>query len=542
MVTRHKTQLSLTFDEFVVVKDVQSLFLSPPLEKAPKYKIRNKSVIIYFESDLDSNKTYVMDVTNAIADNNEGNMFPGYAMVFSTGKHLDSMMVTGIVQDCNTLMPVKGATVMLYKDHSDSAIFKHRPDAAIKTDDWGFFCLRNIQDTVYRMYAIMDMNNNNIYEADQEQVAFIDTLIRPVTKVNDTIPELRKYIMTDTTACLARKTEYELNLFKEVPSKQMIVNRERIGERTAYITFMAPYAQIDSIWMTGIPADKLITQFNLEQDSLEIWVNDPRPQPDTLVLNVKYMKTDTLGQLVPTLEEFKLTKPREKNVAKSSRKDIKKEDTTTVFTITAEPETVEQYGFLIEFKFPLVESAFDSLEFRYLNPKQQEFTDTYTVVQDSLNLRKYVIRPTSKLLPGYEYFLKVPHHKFKDINGFYNDSSEVKVTLPNDDKLSSLTLTLSNVDNKYIIDLLNEKRDKTIRSFTIEQDATLLFPYITAGKYSIRITEDLNRNGLVDTGNLLEHKQPEKVKFYKLDDGNTLIDIPEMTELEQSIDVGELFK
>ena len=70
MVTRHKTQLSMTFDEFVVVKDVQSLFLSPPLEKTPKYKIRGKSVIVYFESDLDSNKTYVLDVTNAIADNN----------------------------------------------------------------------------------------------------------------------------------------------------------------------------------------------------------------------------------------------------------------------------------------------------------------------------------------------------------------------------------------------------------------------------------------------------------------------------------------
>ena len=46
----------------------------------------------------------------------------------------------------------------------------------------------------------------------------------------------------------------------------------------------------------------------------------------------------------------------------------------------------------------------------------------------------------------------------------------------------------------------------------------------------------------MDTGNLLEHKQPEKVKFYKLEDGNTLIDIPEMTELEQNIDVEELFK
>lgn len=542
MIATHKTQLSMTFDEFVVVKDVQSLFLSPPLEKAPKYRIRGKSVIVYFESDLDSNKTYVLDVTNAIADNNEGNMYPGYAMVFSTGRHLDSMMINGVVQDCNTLMPVKGATVMLYKDHSDSAIFKKRPDAAIKTDDWGYFCLRNIQDTVYRMYAIMDMNNNNIYEADNEQVAFVDTLVRPSIKVNDSLPELKKYLMTDTVACLARKTEYELNMFKEVPSKQMIVNKERLGERTAYITFMAPYAKIDSIWMTGIPAEKLITQFNLEQDSLEIWVNDPKPLPDTLFLNVDYLKTDTLGNLVPTVEEIKLSKPRQTAVAKSSRKDIKKEDTTTVFTIDAKPENIEQYGFVIEFKYPLVQSAFDSLEFRYVNPKQQEFTDTYTVEQDSLNLRKYIVRPSGKLLPGYEYILKVPHRKFVDINGFFNDSSEVKVTLPNDDKLSSLNLVLSDVRNKYIVDMLNEKRDQTIRSFTIDTDTTLLFPYIKAGKYSIRLTEDINRNGLVDTGNLLEHKQPEKVKFYKLEDGNTLIDIPEMTELEQTIDVGELFR
>ena len=542
MVTRHKTQLSMTFDEFVVVKDVQSLFLSPPLEKTPKYKIRGKSVIVYFESDLDSNKTYVLDVTNAIADNNEGNMYPGYAMVFSTGRHLDSMMITGTVQDCNTLMPVKGATVMLYKDHSDSAIFKHRPDAAIKTDDWGYFCLRNIQDTIYRMYAIMDMNNNNIYEADNEQVAFVDTLVRPVVKVNDSLPELRKYLMTDTVACLARKSEFEMNLFTEVPSKQMIVNKERLGERTAYITFMAPYAQIDSIWMTGIPADKLITQFNLEQDSLEIWVNDPRPLPDTLFLNVDYLKTDTLGNLVPTVEEIKLSKPRQTAVAKSSRKDIKKEDTTTVFTIDAKPENIEQYGFVIEFKYPLVKSAFDSLEFKYINPKQQEFTDTYTVEQDSLNIRKYTVRPSSKLLPGYEYYLKVPQRKFVDINGFFNDSSEVKVSLPNDDKLSSMSLVLDNVRNKYIVDLLNEKRDQTIRSFTTDSDTTLLFPYIKAGKYSIRLTEDINRNGLVDTGNLLERKQPEKVKFYKLEDGNTLIEILEMTELEQTIDVGELFR
>ena len=144
-------------------------------------------------------------------------------------------------------------------------------------------------------------------------------------------------------------------------------------------------------------------------------------------------------------------------------------------------------------------------------------------------------------MPGYEYKLKVPYRKFRDINGFYNDSTEVKVSLPKDEKLSSLTLNLTGVNNKYIIDLLNEKRDKVLRSYIIEKDAALLFPYLKEGKYSIRITEDLNRNGIVDTGNLLEHRQPEKVRFYKLRDGSFLITIKESTEMEQKIDVAKLF-
>ncbi|MBQ8808710.1 MAG: Ig-like domain-containing protein [Bacteroidales bacterium] len=536
-----KTKLYLKFNEYVQVKDAKSLFLSPPLEKAPKYRLKGKGVEITFENDLDSNKTYTLDVTNAIADNNEGNMFPGFTLVFSTGDRIDSMVVTGLVQDCNTLQPLKGATVLLYKDHADSAIFLKRPDAAVKTDDWGFFCLRNIQDTVYRMYALIDENNNNKYDPDAEKVAFIDSLVKPVVVVNDSLPELLKYEMDDTLNCLARKTEYELSIFREKPSKQMIVNKERVGERTSYITFMAPYAEIDSIWITGVPAEKLITQFNILRDSLEIWVNDPAPQPDTFHLNVKYLKTDTLGMLNPAVDEIKLLNPDRKVFGKSSKKDLKHEDTIAVVDVVAKPETVEQYGFTMEFKYPVVETAFDSLKFTYLNPKQQEFTGKFTVQQDSTNLRKYIIMPSEKLQTGYEYKLKVPHRMFKDINGFYNDSTEVKVTLPNDDKLSTLFLHLSDVNNKYIIDLLNEKRNEVLRSYVIDKDQTLIFPYLKAGKYSIRITEDLNRNGIVDTGILLEHKQPEKVRFYKLEDGTFLIDIPEMTEMDQNLNLKEMF-
>ena len=538
----NKTKLVLEFNEYVTVKDGKSIFLSPPLEKAPKYKLKGKGVVITFESDLDSNRTYTLDVTNAIADNNEGNMFPGFTLVFSTGSEIDSMMITGIVQDCNNLEPLKGATVMLYKDQADSAIFLQRPDAAVKTDKWGFFCLRNIQDTVYRMYAIIDENNNNKYDPDAEKIAFIDTVIRPVVVVNDSLPELQKYDMEDTLSCLARNTEYELNIFKEKPSMQMIVNRERVGDRTSYVTFMAPYAQVDSLWIKGVKPENIITQFNVIQDSLEIWVNDPKPQPDTFYVSVRYMKTDTLGMLNSAVDEFKLINPNRKTFGKSSKKDIKHEDTTAVVKIEAAPETVEQYGFVMEFKYPIVESAFDSLKFISINPKQEESAAGYTVTQDTVNLRKYIVRPKDKMQVGYEYKLKLPHRKFRDINGFYNDSTEVKVSLPKDDKLSTMNLVLTNVNNKYIVDLLNEKRNSVLRSYVIENDQTLVFPYLKKGKYSIRITEDLNKNGIVDTGNLLEHRQPEKVRFYKLEDGTFLIDVPEMMEIDQNIDLQEMFR
>ena len=200
---------------------------------------------------------------------------------------------------------------------------------------------------------------------------------------------------------------------------------------------------------------------------------------------------------------------------------------------TVEAYTPEQVKELVDLNKKLSEKS---------NPKQQETIGKYTVMQDSLNLRKYIVKPVEKLQAGYEYRLKIPHRKFRDINGFYNDSTDVKVSLPNDDKLSTMFLNLANVNNKYIIDLLNEKRTEVLRSYIIDKDQTLTFPYLKAGKYSIRITEDINRNGIVDTGILLEHKQPEKVRFYKLEDGTFLIEIPEMTELEQNIDVMEMFK
>ena len=542
-VPTHKTQVKFTFNEYVVVKEPNNIFLSPPLEKKPKYRMSGKTLVVSFESDLDSNTTYTLDITGAIVDNNEGNWYEGFTLVFSTGSQIDSMCMTGLVQDCNTLMPLKGATVLLYKDHADSAIFLHRPDAATKTDDWGFFSIRNIKDTAYRVYAIKDANNNNIYEPDQESIGFLDEPFRPTTVFTDSTYEFKKFNMKDTALCLARKTDVELNVFREKPSRQFIVKKERVGLRTAFLTFMAPNVKINSMRFRGLPEEKLISQINPQKDSLELWVNDQRKMPDTLFLQINYDKTDTLGNLVPTDEVVKLAldKKLRAELQKSSQRDVKHNDTIAVFKGTVDPTTVEQYGFSVEFQYPLIKDAWDSLTFRSVNPRQQEKMERYEVKQDPHNLRKYTIMPREKLMTGFDYFLKIPHRKFRDVNGFWNDSTELKVTLPNDEKLSTISLEMNKVRHRYIIDLLSEKRDKVIRSFIIDNDQTVFFPYVKAGKYCVRITEDSNKNGLVDTGSILEHRQPEKVIFFKIKD-QFLIDIPERTEYVQKIDMEELFR
>ncbi len=538
-----KGKIVFEFNEYVVIKTATDIFLSPPLEKKPKSRIVGKKLEITFENELKPNTTYTLNLNSAIADNNEGNMFPGFTYVFSTGDQIDSMFVTGTVLDCNTLSPIKGATVLLYKDHSDSALFLHRPYAAGRTDDWGFFSLPFIQDTLYRMYAIKDVGEDNIYNPDVDRVAFIDSLIRPEWKVVDTLPELLKYDMTDTLGCQERRSQYELKVFREHPSKQYIVNKVRMSPRSAYITFMAPDAWIDSLWFGGYPADRVISQFNIQQDSLELWLNDRRPAPDTIHLFVNYRKTDSLGILKPELEHVRLVMDPEirKNYSKSRRRNLKHEDTICVYSLKAEPENVETDGFVMEFNYPIIYENFDSLRFRYINPKQKEFKGDFTVERDSLNLRRYTIRPKTKLQPGFEYFLKVPHRSFQDINGYWCDSTEVKVALPTDESLSTLNADITGVDRKYIVDLLDEKRSKVIRSYIVEKDCVLSFPYLKAGKYSLRIADDGNRNSIVDTGDLLQHRQPEPVRFARFGDSEYL-DVMKSAELEQTIDLAELFR
>lgn len=446
------------------------------------------------------------------------------------------------------MLPMPNITVLFHTDPSDSAIFKVLPKAAAKSDLWGYFTVRNLPaDTVYRVFAIEDLNNNCLYDPDQERVAFLDTLVLPSSVMSDSLPELLSFNMTDTAACLSRPAQLSLSMFKEVSQRQILRAKERVSRRQMYLKFSAPYPQIDSIIIDGIPDEKLIKEYNYYKDSIVIWINDQGPVADTLRMRLTYMKTDdSLNILVPQTDTIRMVRPKAKMVENRWGEMVEEVDTLAAYEVDATPENIDQNGIIITFESPMIVTPFDSITIMAKNTREQVSPAQFTVEQDTANIKKFTLRLAEKLTPGFEYTLRIPDSVFMDIDGIYCDSLVKKITLPQDESLSSLTVEASNVHEKYLVELVDEKRTKVFRSYLIDSTSVLDFPYLKTGKYSIRITEDKNGNGQVDTGSLLDKKQPEKVMMFRFNEsmGNNayILELPERTELIQTIDIGEMFK
>lgn len=535
-----KGEVTIMFNEYVQVKDAyKNIVLSPPQKKPVKTRIKGKGVVVTFQEPLDTNRTYSINFGSSIVDNNEGNPLFGYSYSFSTGKELDSLMYSGAVLDATTLLPIENATVALYSNAKDSSVINSLPDAVAKTDKWGYFTIRNLKGQPYSIFAFTDNNNNNKYDQGVEGIAFSDSLIVPHIVMHPDAPQLKYVDPKDTLANKERQKEIEMLMFTEKSTNQFIKDYKRVSRRGAYIKFNARDAQIDTFEIAGIRQEQIIRQFNITKDSLCFWINEPGNVADTLNLKINYHKTDTAGVLSPFTEKLRLIAPIEKK--KDEKEKIKERKDLLKYTISADNKKVEQDGIVLVFTEPLIKHEFDSLEFTTKNPKQIKTNVEYTVTQDSVEINKYTIRPVKEFDKGNDYELKFPMAVFKDINGFTNDSSVTKITLPNSDNMSSITVDIKNVNARYIVELINEKRTNVFRQYVINTDAVLVFPYLQKGNYSIRITEDKNSNGLLDTGELLSKKQPEKVLLYTLPDGKEVIDLREKTDLEQSIDIAELF-
>ena len=529
----------MTFDEYTVVKNQGDILLSPPLKKKLKTKVRGKSIVVTVQDTLRENTTYTIDFGSALADNNEGNIAPRTVYTFSTGDVIDSMYVTGRVIDCQTLTPVPKTLVTLYRDHSDSACFNALPDAAAITDDWGFFTIRNIAPDAYRVYAYSDADGDFKYNPDGDKVAFMDSLFTPEAVVRDSIYELKGFDMKDTTACMARNAMIELPLFTGLQSVQYLQNYGRKAEKAGFLKFSAGDVVINSLEFVGIDSSDVLVQYTPTRDSLDFWITYKYHLEDSLILRLNYMKTDSTGHLVATDESVVLGMPTD--TALISANKAREKDTVFVLKTASAPETIEQEGITLESEFPVIRMVTDSISLIETNPKNQTVEREIRFTRDPSDIRRFILYPEGKLQPGYTYAVTIPRGTFTNMYGLPSREETLRISLPTGEDLSTLSIQLTGVDNRYIVELTNEKLDRVHRRFIVEKDSILFCPYLKADRYAIRIMQDRNRNGIYDMGNLLEKRQPERVLIFESEPGKRVLEIPERSEIEQPIDIQALF-
>ena len=537
-------KIRIKFNEYTVVKDAQAILLSPPQKKKPKAKVKGKEIVITFQDTLKPNTTYTIDFGQGLADNNEGNIAPQYVHAFSTGDTLDSIYICGTVLDAENLTPVKKALVSLYTEFRDSSTMLLLPAAAGRTDDWGFFTIRNIKPRPYWIYACTDENNDYLYQLGDEKIGFLNDSIIPYTVMRDSIYELMSFDMKDTLYCQARQSQVELAVFKEFQSKQYIKDKGRKNERQGYVTFSAPNVELKSFQILGVDSTDIIMQFSPQRDSFDFWLNSQYPPEDSLFMTVVYMKTDSTGNLALTSENLAAAVSKE-FAAKAKSEEGRKAaeaDTLTDLKINLEEANVEQDGISLEFSVPIVEMALDSIVLLTTNTRNQTDTTAFTFVQDTTSLLKYLLQNSEEYKPGYKYELIIPEATFWDVYHRKNKEAKKEFQLPNTENLNTLTVNLSGTNGKrFLIELTDDGCKKVFRKYEVLKDGTYYFPYLQDGKYAIRLTEDRNNNGLFDTGNLLKWQQAERMKLYKLPDGTSKLEIKEQMDLIQDIDLTTLF-
>ena len=99
-----KEKITITFDEFIKLKDIsKQLIISPPLE-LKQYKIKpqgtvSKKIQIELLDSLIEGTTYTFNFGESIIDNNEGNPLPFFRYAMSTGLMFGSLEIRRKITD-----------------------------------------------------------------------------------------------------------------------------------------------------------------------------------------------------------------------------------------------------------------------------------------------------------------------------------------------------------------------------------------------------------------------------------------------------------
>lgn len=531
-------KVTIEFDEFIKLeKAAEKVVVSPPQLEQPEVKASGRKVVVGLVDSLRPNTTYTIDFADAIVDNNEGNPLGNYAFTFSTGTTIDTMEVSGTVLSASDLEPVKNIQVGLHSDLSDSAFMKKPFDRVSRTDSRGHFSIRGIAPGKYRIYALMDGNQNYLFDSKTEMIAFSDSIIIPAMEDamrQDTIWKDSLTIDTIKSVGYTRflPDDIILRAFKEENDRQYLTRSERDKENHFVLTFSARADTLPTLkGLNFDERDAFIIEKTDRNDSICYWIKDSLIyQMDTLEIQMDYLATDTLDRLVPQTDtlflankltraereklEAKAAEEKEKERKKKEKKGEKIEPEPTKFlTLNVDAPSAFDLDRNVYLSFDEPVASIDTAAIHMEIKKDSLWEEIpFLFVSDSVLPRKYEI--LAEWEPEKEYQLSIDSMAFKGVYGLHTNKVKQTMKVKKLDEYGIILLNITGADSTAVVELLDGS-GKVLRQQRITPQNTADFYYLNPGtKFYIRLFNDRNGNGVWDTGKYSEHLQPEEVYYF----------------------------
>ena len=463
-------KIEITFDEyFKLANEYSEISISPTIEIAPTFKIKQKTLEISLKDTLEKNTTYTLNFGKSIQDINEANALKNYSFVFSTGPTIDSLQIKGKVFNSSDNKPIFDATVFIFPIAKDSLFRKKKPAYFTNTDSAGNFSLKNLRVDQYKIYALKENTGaDRIYNGENEEIAFIADPIN-----------LKK----DTDGIV-------LNLFTEIPKKLRIIDRKIEADGKISVFFNKVIEKPSVAFVEAPEIKNAIVVFSPKGDTLSVWLRELNFDSLKVAVKEKGIALDTI-------------------TFRRGKKDTYQR--TILFSSNLSSGKIRPGNALtLKFNEPINKINLEDLVLLEDSVKRN-FTITKV---DSTNLIYRIDYPwkTKK-----SYSLDLTEKSVIDIYGTTNKDLKLNFELDDKENYGSLNLTVSKLDSlkSYVLQLIRDN-NKIYKEYPINKMSTIIsLVNIPTSKYLVKIIADDNSNGVFDTGNLDLKIQPEKSWFWE---------------------------
>ncbi|HBV49853.1 MAG TPA: hypothetical protein DEB64_03540, partial [Alistipes sp.] len=493
-------------------------------------------------------------------DNNEGNPLHSMRYVFSTGPEIDSMILSGYTADAYKADSVSKTFIWFFPADSvediaeyDSTIFKYKPAVIARAENNGIFIAQNLKPVPYRVYAVQDKNDNQLYEPGSDQVGFLDGTYNPAALPDFAMwyDSLRHYVSAEPQLYLRMFTDRAFR-------RQVLAQSERPLQHKALLYFSAPHPQIDSIRFDSIPEGGFIVDpQTVGRDTLALWFTVPSAQlPDTLRGSVTYFKHDSVNVLRRVTEPLKLswrfieTKEQQREREKLERERRKAEEAGEEWTEPRKPspfafklplngEINPENHLTVDFDYPLARLDSAAMLLTLLKADNSVEDVPVRFVRDTALLRRWYVRAPWK--SEGQYTLTIPAGAITDVAGFTNDSIVGKYTVLDPEKFATVKIDVRGREGvQYIVQLLDGSGSlKQERRGVVS--GPVRFNYVSPGEIKFRVIEDLNGNGKWDSGDVVARRQPERAEMFVDEQGGETFATKANWDIEFTMDMPRIF-